>query len=426
VSAAERRRAPSAALRVLATALAVAATGLGPAAPFARGAADDPLFLVRPAPPHVKDLPPLPPTRGVLEGPCGIAVDAAGGAYVSNYYNDSVDVFGGGLSPFYPYGYSGQIRPIDSFDGPCALALDGSGDLYVNDFHRSVVRYTSSPLGAGTVVAGAPLDAARPTGVATDPAGGDVYVDERTRVAVFDSGGAELGQVGAGDLEDGYGIARSGYPATEGLLYVPDAATDTVKVYAPIVGLEDPVAVIDGSGTPAGHFTSLRDAAVAIDDQSGQVYVTDVVAPELSEASETVVDVFDSGGTYEGRLKYSLESALPPGLAVDNSSTATQGRVYVTTGNTESAAVYVYPPGAATGEAVPLSRPAAAPSGDAGTVDRDGGSATAGGGAASAVPADAAPPSAVAASIRRKAGASKRGQQHRRRGRRHRRREKGR
>jgi hypothetical protein len=70
-----------------------------------------------------------------------------------------------------------------------------------------------------------------------------------------------------------------------------------------------------------------------------------------------VVYVFSSAGVYEGRLKFSIDDALSPGLAVDNSSGGTKGRVYVTSGNSEVASIYVYPPHAATSAAVGLPKP---------------------------------------------------------------------
>src|SRR5262249_51956972 len=60
-----------------------------------------------------------------------------------------------------------------------------------------------------------------------------------------------------------------------------------------------------------------------------------------------------SGGAFKGRLKYNIVDASPAGLAVDNSTAVTQGRVYVTSGNTEQAGVYAYPPGAATNVTLP-------------------------------------------------------------------------
>jgi hypothetical protein len=332
-------------------------------APTAQAAFDDPIFVLRPAPPPPPE-PPIPPPASNFEGPCGLAVGATANLYVSNYYHHTIDLFGSNVGKISPYGYLAQLTGEDPLDGPCGLALDSSANLYVNNFHRNVVRIAAG-FGAATVIAGAGagpgLEAARPTGVAVNKTSGDVYVDERTQVAIFDSSGGAKGVVGLGSLEDGYGLAVSEYPATAGLLYVPDAASNTVKVYSPEPPepTTAPVAEIDGSGTPLGHFSSLRNSAIAVDNSTGEIYLADVLEPEFSEVSESVIYVFSSAGAYEGRLKISIENALPPGLAVDNSGTATQGRVYVTSGNTELAAVYAYPAHAATSAAVPLAKPAA-------------------------------------------------------------------
>jgi hypothetical protein len=63
--------------------------------------------------------------------------------------------------------------------------------------------------------------------------------------------------------------------------------------------------------------------------------------------------VFSPAKTFLGVLKYKVFDALPPGLAVDNSGTSTQSRVYVTSGNTDLAAVYAYGPGAQTSAFLP-------------------------------------------------------------------------
>jgi hypothetical protein len=317
----------------------------------AQAAPEDPIFIYTPIykppnPPPNPPPPPIPPPTGSFEGPCGIAVNEEGDFYLSDYYHRVVDLFGPG------HEYITQLAGLDPLDGPCGLATDDFANLYVNDFHRNVTRYGIGPFDAGTVIDGAPLNDERPTGVAANQFSGDVYVDERDRIGVFDASGTRLGTIGEGSLGDGYGLAYS-----EGRIYVPDAATDTVKVYEASAGETDPVATIDGSGTPKGHFTSLRDAAIAVDDASGEIYVADDLQPQYTERPETVVYVFSSTGNYEGRLKYSVAGGLPVGLAVDNSFESTQGRVYVTSGNTELGAVYAYPPGAVTNNAVPLPAP---------------------------------------------------------------------
>jgi hypothetical protein len=353
--------------RAIGSACCVTALALVVGAPGAAAAFDDPLAVIRPqwsGPPQT----PLPPPDGDLEGPCGLAVDDEGYFYVSDYYRNAIDVFAPVLNQAYPYGYQFQTTGIDPSDGPCGLAFDGGGNLYVNGFHRSVIRY--GPLMTGeTVISGVGSgDDTRPTGVAVNRLSGNVYVDQRTRIGVFSSTGTLLRTLAAGTLEDGYGAAVSEFAGTQGLVYVADAASETVKVYSPDPAGEDagPVAEIDGSGTPLGHFVSLRDAAIAIDAATGEVYVSDNLQPEFAERPETVVHVFDAAGAYEGRLKYSIENSLPPGLAVDNSVEDTQGRVYVTSGNTAHAAVYAYPPEAATNAAVPLPRSAVI---DPGAVD---------------------------------------------------------
>jgi len=328
----------------------VLAAAVAPAA-HAAIAFEDPLFVAtpnQPAKPPVEG--PVPPPVGNLEGPCGLAVDGGGNFYVSDYYHHAIDLYHPIVDISRPENngatYLSQSTGIDPLDGPCGLALDAFGNLYVNDFHRDVTRYTG---GVGTVI-----DSAHPTGVAVDTGSNDVYVDDRTQVTVYSPSGVELGQIGNGSLLDGYGVAVSGFAGTIGDVYVPDAATNTIKVYPPTLGATSPIATIDGSGTPNGHFISLRNASIAIDNSTGEIYVTDMVEPEFSERAETVVWVFTSGGAYEGRLKYSVSNSLPVGLAVDNSGTASQGRVYVTSGNTIRGSIYAYRAHAATPNSVPL------------------------------------------------------------------------
>lgn len=327
------------------------AVSLAVAAPGAQGATD-PLFVFTPAPPP-PPAPIVPPPNGNLSGPCGLAVDSGASYYVSDYYHHAVDVFNSGNV------YSNQLANEDLQDGPCGLALDASNRLYVNNYHRNVVRFNASPnFGAPSVIAGSPLDSSRPTGVAVDPTSGNVYVDQRTFIGVYSSSGAPLedaGQplrIGLGSLGDGYGIAISPFPATIGRLYVPDAATNTVKVYDPLISKTTPVAEIKDPFNKS--FSSLRDSAVAVDRVSGDVYFADDVQPTYTERPQATIYAYSPTNTYKGHLKYNVINAKPVGLAVDNTtSPTTQGRVYVTSGNTAKASIYAYGPGSGT-TATPL------------------------------------------------------------------------
>lgn len=310
----------------------------------AQAAADDPIFVYTPVP--IPFSPPIPPPASYFEDPCGLVVDPGGDFYVSDHHHHTVDAYTPAPT------YMTQAKEVGPLSGPCGLALDSAQNLYVNDYHHDVVRLTPSPLPLSTATRWGPptaIDSADPTGVAVDLATDTVYVDNRTYVSAYDSSGApvEVGgeplRIGDESLEDGYGLAFAG-----GRLYVPDAADGVVKIYEPALDPVHPVGTIDGHGVPGGGFNSLRDAAVAVDAVSGNVYVVDDLQPGVAEEPEAAVYVFDSAGAYLGRLKNNIVDSRPAGLAVDNSAEPTQGRVYVTSGNTEIASIYAYGPGAQT------------------------------------------------------------------------------
>jgi DNA-binding beta-propeller fold protein YncE len=343
-----------------------------PPAASASGANEEPMWIFEPIPPQFPLFEPvLPPPVGYIYGPCGAAVDSGGYFYVSDYYHHAVDVWDGHVDYSYgeneraPSGGKGYVSSLlgeDPVDGPCGLALDAGNHLFINNYHRNVVRFgTKFEFGEGTIIAGQGVDSTHPTGLDIDPANEIVYVDSRTYVSAYYTNGApvmdggEPLHIGAGSLEDGYGVAYSRYPGTLGRLYVPDAASNTVKVYDPSTDKINPIEEIDGSETPNGEFVSLRNASIAIDRVSGEIYVVDNLQPRYTERPNAAIFVFEASGGYEGHLKYNAADALPVGLAIDNSAAprdpaGTQGRVYVTSGNTEPAAIYGYHADAATTE----------------------------------------------------------------------------
>lgn len=356
--------------KVLAAALTAAALGLA-LVPAARGAASDPLFVFTPAPGS------KPPPVGYFDGPCGIAVDSSARFYVADYYHDSVDVYSGGAGYAATptkgeTGYEGRLGGIDPLDGPCGLAIGAAGRLYVNDYHRAVLAYGAFPsfAPAGSL-GGAGLAGEEPTGLAAAPLSGRVYVDRRTYAAAYEADGTPVEEggvplkVGLNPLASYYGAAVSGYPATEGRLYLPDAASETVKVFNPTTSTTTPVQTIAG---PPGGFKSLRESAIAVDSETGVIYVADDLQPTYTERPEAAIYVFSATGAYLGRLKYNVTDALPVGLAVDNSSQGSQGRVYVSSGNTIGASIFAYPPGAQTNVAIPVSGSGAAGSAAAGSA----------------------------------------------------------
>jgi DNA-binding beta-propeller fold protein YncE len=263
---------------------------------------------------------------GGYEDACGVGF-GPGGLYVSDYYHDAID---GPTS----------ILSEDPHGGPCKLAFDSAGDLYVNNWHHDVVRYVE-PFTAGT---GTVIDAAQPTGLAVDQASGDVYVTHRTYVAEYDPSGALIATVGAENLAQYYGAAVSEFPATAGYIYVPDASDDTVKVFDPATSLTEPVEEMTGVATPQGGFIYLTDAEVAVDNTPGSpsyghVFVLDAVGHGLSEHPEALLDEFNAEGAYRGQIT-GFTDAEPSGIAFE----ASTHDVYVTSGNSEGSAVFIYGP----------------------------------------------------------------------------------
>ncbi len=271
----------------------------------------------------------LPPPEGQIEGACGAAVDPSGKLYVSDYYHHVVDIFAGSghyisqIPIVVPPGVPPAIPP----EGPCGLAVDpNTGALFANDWHERVVRLTP------TVQM---FDAGKSTGVAVDESG-NVYVNDRTYVAVYAPTGTQILQVGLGSLGDAYGLAVD--PAGE-RIYVPDAQDNTIKVYEPAIDLFDPVEVIDGSETSPQRFVSLVDAGVTVDSTNGHLLVADNLKPGYEEPQAAIYE-FDDEGDFLGKLPGAPVHGEPTGLAVDPAD----GRLFVTTGKTEKANAFAYGP----------------------------------------------------------------------------------
>jgi DNA-binding beta-propeller fold protein YncE len=306
---------------------------------------------------------PIHPFRGTISGErigpfeefkdaCGVAVDSAGDIYVADYYHDRVVVFNS--KEEYLTQITG-IDPLDSagvapVDGPCGLAVDSTGRLYVNDYHRDVVSFTPAkfPPEQGTSYGAATtIDSGHSTGVAVDPATDDIYVDDRTSVAVYDPAGTELQRLGVGSLEDGYGVAVSGFGETEGHVYVADAATETVKVYDPLGDPTTPIETIDGTGDPREGFRSLVDSNLAVDPADGHLYVADNLKPHF-EKPEAIVYEFSPQGHYRDQVPHPVvegESSLITGGEGSGVAIAPNGNIYVSSGNYEDAVVFIFGPG---------------------------------------------------------------------------------
>jgi DNA-binding beta-propeller fold protein YncE len=281
------------------------------------------------------------------EGACGLAVEPlSGDLYVSDFYHRRIDVFGPSGKPVGAIGLApgDPGSENDDLDAACGLAFDSGGRLYANELHEKVMLLPGEQV----------IDSSHPTGVAVDGAD-NVYVDARTYVALYQApvtpGEAPVAKIGLGSLGDGYGVAVD---SAGKRVYVPDAATDSVKVYEPALDLVNPVEAIEMPQPGLDRADSLVDAAVAVDRSSGEGQGHLLVAEDLepgAEDPEAAVYEFDADGDFLGRLqspKYTAYEEVhthmvfgePSGLVVDPDS----GELFVTTGNSERSNVLKYGP----------------------------------------------------------------------------------
>lgn len=288
-----------------------------------------------------------------FKGACGVALDSAGNIYIADYYGNRVVVFNAkheyltkitDINPLDP----GGVAPID---GPCDLAVDPAGDLYVGSYHGDVVRFAPAkfPPAKGTAYGpSTTVVSTAATGLAIDPDTGDLYVNERTSVAFYAApvvpGAEPTSRIGLGGIGDGYGVAVSGFGVSDGQVYVADVADNAVEVYDPLGDPSTPIDVIDGTGGPREGFRSLVDTDLAIDPETGHLYVADNLEPHF-EKPEGIVYEFSAQGNYRGQVPHPavegegsfLLHGEPSGVAV-----GAGGDVYVTSGNYENAALFIF------------------------------------------------------------------------------------
>jgi len=323
------------------------------------------------APPASAAPPPDHPLLGAITGErigpheqfvdaCGVAVDSHGDLYVADYYGNRVVVFNQKreyltrIDDVEPLGPAG-VRPLN---GPCDLAVDSAGHVYVASYHGAVRRFVPAayPPAKGTEYGAAEaIDPGPVTGIAVDPATGDLYADRRTAIARYAApvspGDEPAQEIGEGNLLDGYGMAVSGfagdseYASTAGYLYAADAGTDTVKAYDPAVSPTEPVLEARGEGTAEGGFR-LEDADVEVDPEDGHVYLSDDLEPGFEEHPELVVDEFSPAGYYRGSVPSNFVNGFPSFLEAGEPSglASAGGDLYVSSGNWEKALVYVFGP----------------------------------------------------------------------------------
>jgi sugar lactone lactonase YvrE len=284
-----------------------------------------------------------PPVDAQFHDPMGLAIDAEGNLYVSDWVNHRIrmiaadgtvtTVAGSGT----PGPYSDIVDgPVDTarFFGPEGLAVDDQGNIYVADTLNNRIRHIS-PTGMVTTVAGSgpgtvygfdgalvdgPADSARfndPSDVAVD-AGGILYVTDRLnhviRKITPDGRVSTFAGTGEPGISDGIGAAASFELPNRiaidkrGNLYVTegrflDFGEQTYGFRVRKITPDAKVTTLAGTGEP-GHrdgpgLTAEFDVPIGIDvDAKSNVYVVDSGAHRVRRISpDGVVSTVAGSGT---------------------------------------------------------------------------------------------------------------------------------
>jgi uncharacterized protein (TIGR03437 family) len=287
-------------------------------------------------------------TESQLNAPFGVALDAAGNLYVSDWVNNRVrkvstagiitTIGGNGIRSS-----SGDGGPAiaASIGGPFGIAVDASGNIFVADQSGDRVRMISASGIISTVAGngtegysgdgGVATDAelVQPFGVAVDSAG-NLYIADREsgRIREVSSAGIIITIASTTFFSAPTGVARDAF----GNVYVADSGANLILKVSGANVLQvagNGATQFSGDGGPAASAQMNELAGLAL-DQAGNLYVADFLNGRVREISTagiiTTVAGAGPGGAVPGDGGPATKARLvyPEGLAFDSA-----GNLYI-------------------------------------------------------------------------------------------------
>ena len=300
-----------------------------------------------------------PATAAAMSGPTGLALDAAGNLYVSDYYNvrridgtGTITSYAGQRTPFGdPFSGDGGPAVDARLNGPSGLALHPTGGLYVSDTRNGRVREVASGTirtvaGNGSLAwggdGGPAVEAqlANPRSVATDRSGNAYVLDGYVRKVGADG---RISAFAGDPVNPGNQFGGDGGPATAALLAGPtDVATDRAgNVYVAEqfshrvrrVDRDGVITTVAGSGAPSpdGGFAGdggpatearlSRPNSVAV-DRYGNLFIADsgnyrIRKVDTAGRITTIAGTGTPGFSGDGGPAMQAQLNIPSSLEVD-------------------------------------------------------------------------------------------------------------
>lgn len=261
-----------------------------------------------------------------LSSPYGIHKDSAGRLYVVDTFHKAVRVF----DPTNGDHYWFPDKAVEGFESPIGVVAADDGRIYVSDSQAKVVhvfgdngkRYLQA-IGGGVLE--------RPTGLALDPATGDLLVVDTLagQIVVFDTedlrSKAFIGR--KGDERRTFNFPTNITVAKDGTVYVTDSMNFRIQALGPDFAFRRS---FGAPGDAPGFFSRPKGVAT---DSEGHVYVVDALFDN--------VQIFDS----EGRLLLAFGSSgsapgefwLPNEIFID-----AEDRIYVSDAYNQRIQVFQY------------------------------------------------------------------------------------